>query len=173
VSIRISYIGFTTIIDSKLLLQSTSCQLSALLVYPIYEHRGPVFTGRRPGCARLCLRGSRYETIRSKRSSCSSRCERRSIRLALAQNPFEVFAGASRHLVPGPSVQLTAHSFLFRSAPLFEEERNALSDAAISNFSHPPRINMTRPGTGLAADDHPMNALQRQARNRPQQRLDG
>jgi hypothetical protein len=104
---------------------------------------------------------------------CSSRLEKRKPAESSAQNSFETFLGAIRHLVPGSAVEDATGQFFSLSAPLFEEERNALSDASISNFSHPPGINMTRPGTGLAADDHPMNALQRQARNRPQQRLDG
>src|ERR1051325_7261384 len=78
-----------------------------------------------------------------------------------------------RHFIPRPLVELAASGLREPSSPLLEEERHLCCHALIANISHPRRRYRSPRWTALASDNHPIDAVEGQMRNRPEQRLDG
>jgi hypothetical protein len=76
-----------------------------------------------------------------------------------------------RPLILGPPLQRAPVALLERTAPLFEEERNAGGHALVAKVGDPSALERPRPGAGLAAADYPVNARKVQGRERSQQRL--
>lgn len=78
----------------------------------------------------------------------------------------------SRHLVPSTLIQGSTGQALVWAAPLFEEERNSISVAAVANVPYPICIDRSGSGSRFATHDNPVDARQRKARHRAQERLD-
>jgi len=64
----------------------------------------------------------------------------------------------TRHLVPNPTVEKPPRLLLIGPAPLFEEERNPRVQTLVAQLGHPVLVHRSRVGTGLAADDGPVDA---------------
>ena len=65
-----------------------------------------------------------------------------------------------RHLIPGSAVQESARPFLVCAAPLFEKEWNICTLALIAKVGDPRGFNETGLGSGLTADNDPVDAVQ-------------
>jgi len=65
-----------------------------------------------------------------------------------------------RHLVPRLTVQYPTGLFLVLPAPLFEEERHVGLEALVAEVCGPWLGHRTCAGAGLAANYHPVNALE-------------
>jgi hypothetical protein len=55
-------------------------------------------------------------------------------------------------------IEFPSRSFFVDAAPLLEEERYFLREAAIANLTYPFGLDLARSRTGFAADDDPVDA---------------
>ena len=76
------------------------------------------------------------------------------------------------HLAPILSVEFTPCPRLVHPTPLLEEERNVLIDAPVAKLENPTGFDGPGAGARLAADNDPMDALQRQPRYRAEKRFE-
>src|SRR5207253_2039992 len=77
-----------------------------------------------------------------------------------------------RHLIPGAALQLAPRLLFIDAAPLLEEERYTRGLTLSADFDHPFLRHRPRSGPRFAADNRPMDAVQIEVRDRPQQWLD-
>src|ERR1039458_7646960 len=76
------------------------------------------------------------------------------------------------HLVPALAVELSAATFWRSPAPLLEEERHTGREALVADLHYPLIPELSRPGSRLAADNHPVNPVEIQLAHGSDQRLD-
>src|SRR6266536_3550356 len=74
-------------------------------------------------------------------------------------------------LVPGPTVQQPTASLRSTAPDLLEEQRDPKPNAAVTDITHPAKVQWPVVRTALPADDDPVDAGQVQARQRAKQRL--
>src|SRR5262249_29058566 len=77
----------------------------------------------------------------------------------------------SGHLVPRAAVEHAPGDVLSNPTPLLEEEPHITRDALIANRTNPCRVHRACAVTTFAADDHPVDALQVELLDRPEQWL--
>ena len=66
------------------------------------------------------------------------------------------------HLVIRPAAQRATSPMLLNTAPLLEEKRHPIRATLVEQVIHPARLDRTRAGPGLTADNDPVNPIQRQ-----------
>src|SRR5690242_11493839 len=71
-----------------------------------------------------------------------------------------------RPLIPFSPIETASPRLGSRATPLLEKERHFMSDTLVPDVPNPSRVHRPCLGTGLAADDHPMYAIQRQLPDR-------
>ena len=76
-----------------------------------------------------------------------------------------------RHLIPHAIVQCPTGSFLEHTTPLLEKERHAIARALVADISHPSGLHRAGAWPRFAADDHPIDSLELNVRQRTEQRL--
>ena len=76
------------------------------------------------------------------------------------------------HLIPLLTVEASSSSLGRAASPLFEEECDALPDALIADVAHPMWFDRPVVEPALASDDYPGYAVEREARQRSEQRLE-
>src|SRR5262245_43580166 len=82
------------------------------------------------------------------------------------------FRAAIRHLVPRTTVEISATRFRDAAAPLLEEKRDMRVGALVANVAHPPGVDSATDRSALAANDYPVDAVERKTWDRAEQWLD-